>query len=694
MEETPPPLVSNSDTQRQSSQYESLASRTRRQLADAESAEFSRPFSNVVEVVFLPQTSSPALTEELGGEEHWYRRCGRTPNAQDEVGQLFLPSILKDRIYNASVLPGLSASLIPLWRTEKTNGVLAELLMYHYRNLKVLSNYVAGLVSLRDEMPTGFPSHGPEEYNDSLRHYRMPETKKGRKTVMVVDDEGSEDFVFEYEEELEEPDELLETPTSSMPSSAVGRPTSYSATQHSEKAGSETKKSQKTDKTCFHPPLERGEEEPFGSVLLRRMYSMSFYGPFLPRCLILSLTPGLRSSVNFIHHQQRLRVEEAEREAREWNHQRHRADAGNGEGDGHLVASLRIHRGAFFPRNLLLPNPSSEFLWKMFVYLIRLRRISRHAVDAISRCLKKEARRRQRDGKDADRSRLASLVVRTVEKVQQCPYGPCPRDGRPIEPFFDDDDWRLLRGEGGVDLPPLGPPESCRVSVFDEAIDQAEGLASLAPLSDALLSEPHKLIYSLLSPLQAEAVNSTHRLCITTTALLIFMREAHMYGGGEAIHCLLRRLKLLSDSIIAENNKTEGDTTEKDGARRQCPHSHRTRAIARLIQIDPPHRTACVCRNAAPLRGMRRPTGLSHCPARQLYGTCNPENAAVRYHQRHGNCFFKNFFRLLCVWIGHYSVVQRYVVTLYFSTEVSFLDYKQISLFLLRELPHYFSDSA
>jgi hypothetical protein len=78
------------------------------------------------------------------------------------------------------------------------------------------------------------------------------------------------------------------------------------------------------------------------------------------------------------------------------------------------------------------------------------------------------------------------------------------------------------------------------------------------------------------------------------------------------------------------------------------------------------------------------------CPGLMCYGCCDPPHEGSVYQREFGGCFYRSFFRLLCFWIGYYASCQRYVATVFFSTEVAFGEYKSIALFLLRTLPDYF----
>ncbi|KPI87887.1 hypothetical protein ABL78_3044 [Leptomonas seymouri] len=90
-------------------------------------------------------------------------------------------------------------------------------------------------------------------------------------------------------------------------------------------------------------------------------------------------------------------------------------------------------------------------------------------------------------------------------------------------------------------------------------------------------------------------------------------------------------------------------------------------------------------------RGVPAPDQLRwRCPGMMCYGCCDPPHEGSVYQREFGGCFYRSFFRLVCLWIGYYASCQRYVATVFFSTEVAFAEYKTIALYLLRILPDYF----
>lgn len=73
------------------------------------------------------------------------------------------------------------------------------------------------------------------------------------------------------------------------------------------------------------------------------------------------------------------------------------------------------------------------------------------------------------------------------------------------------------------------------------------------------------------------------------------------------------------------------------------------------------------------------------------YGACKPPSMVDSYIAAHTGCVFKNFFRLLCVWLAHYACSQRYVETLFYCTHVPYAEWKQTALFVWKTLPKYFT---
>lgn len=562
------------------------------------------------------------------------RRClaGTVLSPQDHVGRQLLFHFLVDRLYNARVTERRSenasdpnhsntsqdgrlfssqftscvpGSLQPLWRTERMSGALAELLIFNFRNLKVLSDCVEVGLCKAQELHEEYCYPIFEERNDS-------------------------------------------------PAAA------------------------------FSGVRERRPGEPFRVVLMRRLLTLGFFMPFFVRALVLSLTPGLRSSHNF--------------------------------------TSLKAKKNEQ-PNSITTQANDSESIWELYVFFTRARRVTRHAVVSICGEIEsslrrekeeEEARRREeseiekeREGAEYQqgdvakkremevrwkelknrrtqnrkirdeekRDRIGTILLTTLTNVQCCmssdSYQLNSLDTLPdeVKAFFDDDDKNILTGLAEMPLP--GPPHKHGLPLFDSAINEADGLAALHPLISTVFFAPHQLLYSLLHPLQAEAVNSSYRLCVITSGLLICIREARMgKGGEEGVRRLLRQVQQLIQTSCSSS---------------PCSCCEVSPLIAQLgTRIPPPAPFTCTCQQS----------NDENCPAQRLYGTCKPTNAALDYVEAHGGCFFKNFFRLLWVWVGHYSVVQKYAETLHFSTEVAFVDYKLMACFLLRELPSYFSPTT
>jgi len=183
-----------------------------------------------------------------------------------------------------------------------------------------------------------------------------------------------------------------------------------------------------------------------------------------------------------------------------------------------------------------------------------------------------------------------------------------------------------------------------------------------------LLGEPHKLIYSLLCGVHAENMSSLTRLGAITTSVLIFMREAVLRGGESGVHNVLAALHTVAEPAFRkcreDSKRVEQERNEKGG----------------------PTAPFCTCAPAG-----HRP--VYRCTNFLIYGSCHPPNEAAVYHRTVGGCFFRNFMRLLCVWVGHYWACQRYVETLYCGTEIPFAEFKSMVMYLLHVLPHYFFQS-
>lgn len=390
------------------------------------------------------------------------------------------------------------------------------------------------------------------------------------------------------------------------------------------------------------PPLDRQEYDLFAAVILRRMYRHGCDTNLFLRSLFLSLTPGLRSKINYVWknvtqnpvdvkecldgvarvgdvvtgHPERLSyigkhsrefiaiLSERQRTVRRCSHETNNEGAAEHDAPSLFVSSL----------------PSSLTLWDMLQILLR----APHRLSL---------------------------------------------EDRPFPCFFDDHDRALVMGD--IDLPPIGPPPHLVVPLFPEMVgDEGDRLGSFAKLERALLHEPHKLLYNMLGPLNAERIQNAGRLCVVTTCILVFVRVACL-GGAGAVHELLDNLRPLATASY-----------EKWRRRRDAlNHCARSWSRRRGRGGGTPKKGFCYCSAR---------DGAARCSAFLVHGHCAPMGVSEKYYYDYGGCFFRNMFRLLCVWVGHYGACQRYVETLYYCTEVPFAESKCVVLYLMRVLPNYF----
>ncbi|RNF20648.1 uncharacterized protein Tco025E_03665 [Trypanosoma conorhini] len=410
--------------------------------------------------------------------------------------------------------------------------------------------------------------------------------------------------------------------------------------------------SERVEQLLRRPPLDRGEHEPFAKVLLRRMHRHGCDTNLFLRSLLLSLTPGLRSKVNYV-----------------WKP----VTAATVDAKDSLDGVARIG-------DVVTGHPE------------RLNYIGRHSrrfVEILSE-RRQPARETSREtgavgtGREASAAACAPPTTSAANSalslwdmlqiLLRSPHR-LALEARPFPRFFDENDRALILAE--VELPPIGPPPQFSLPLFPEMAADGEddgGLSSLAELERALLQEPHKLVYSMLGPLNAERIQNAGRLCVVTTCVLVFVRAARL-GGEAAVHEILRGLKTLAKASYEK-------WKEQRNSLHHCAKRWRQRGKPpRGCAVRPPREGSCYCTAG---------DGAARCPAFLVHGHCAPMSASEAYYHRYGGCFFRNMFRLLCVWIGHYGACQRYVETIYYCTEVPFAETKCVVLYLMRVLPDYF----
>lgn len=436
------------------------------------------------------------------------------------------------------------------------------------------------------------------------------------------------------------------------------------------------------------PPLEREEHEPFGSVLLRRLYAIGVDAHLLLRALLLSLTPGLRSRGNYLAKPVPDSVE-----------------------DVRLPAALPgIGR-------------TSDIISGDAVRIAFVIRVSRRYARLVTLSPPTGPQR-------------AALLRELVKELARTPHRQAPEQ-RPFPGLMcAADDLALL--EAGSSLPPVGPPARLRAPLFSEGRashgetrsagaerstgsdtdafeNDAVQLAELAPLARLLLSEPSKLIFAALCGLNIEAMEDNSRLSVVTTALLVFLRVAAMAGEAAETHirAVLEAMRPYAQHGFESWVADERAARARERAARHADAVH-TAPASPFFAGDA---GVCTCDwrdaakaeggggtvmqhsaeaddgadgKAAAVRGGAADEPRWRCPAFMGYGSCDPPHEGSVYQREFGGCFYRSFFRLLCLWVGYYASCQRYVETVYFSTEVAFGEFKTMALYLLRVLPDFF----
>lgn len=603
----------------------------------------------------------------------------------------------------------------------------------------------------------------------------------------------------------------------------------------------------------------------FEDVLLNQFYSASIVTNSLLRCLLLSLTPGLRSSANLMYLWQRNAIVKAEQQVKENNQQRKEADFSmhqhqhfsnsrdsqkpgalaplfSSESETNSLTPLLhvvVHRENLCPFPLRAGVLPSETFREDYLRSRRIEKLSHIAIDLICKycdeetvgchdlpkrgnkvdvskerkktvhdspveiskktkiqCVDKKpssktgnktnlikqlgSERNQERSHTCVHCRIQRIVVRLVRKLQGDDQ-PIARQNASREQhtsFLDRDDFELLRGskkdfrgKNGedraatpaakvkvkevmpIDLPTLGPPSCCRISLFDQAIREEDGLASLLPLSETILAEPHKLLFNLLFPIPVNIMSHPSAIGIISTALLLCMREAKMFGGSSGIHRLLRRVKVFEATFYTLNGdeevkylrcrcKSRSDPRSDENSKQasKLVAAHHTQAFIhhhnkRVMGTPLAPQSACsshcqserkesipislrypFCRdvcNDVDKKGSKKRRSKSLSPSPSSSSSC----IAASLHSQHVSretrssgplslqdgkwddgrkekCFFKTFFLLICFWVGNIAASQRIIAHMYLSTEVAFLDYKIVALYLLRILPQYFFSSS
>lgn len=77
----------------------------------------------------------------------------------------------------------------------------------------------------------------------------------------------------------------------------------------------------------------------------------------------------------------------------------------------------------------------------------------------------------------------------------------------------------------------------------------------------------------------------------------------------------------------------------------------------------------------------------------RVFGTSASVSVTSKFQKDFQNeDFFVVFFRILSVWLSHYSSAQRYLETIYICSHVPFAEWKIVALDIFRRLPYHFND--
>lgn len=410
-------------------------------------------------------------------------------------------------------------------------------------------------------------------------------------------------------------------------------------------------------------PIARGQNDTVLSVFQYRLQRFGVDTNLFIRCLCLSITPFLSSPVNYV-----------------WKPlQQDALFGGDCPSPQDIAASLRDSRQYLPGERVLEP---SKFQMRRIYYVREQSRLLVEdfaatimpllAIDAASSAELSEGTSAALDARRMQWSRDALATIAKAPSFFD--ETPC---GRPFAELFTEAELCILHPQ--CPLPRAGLAVALRQHLLATAGDpnatpiNAEQEDDLKYISQNLFRAPHELAYSMLSTLNAETIENTERLCVVTSTILLFLRESH-FGGQAAVDRLLNDLATVAagrrEKYVARRKRQNSRTVATPPA--VCPHQfHRNNGNEEECSIETPLE--------------------QQCDNFVLFGYCVPNTVVRDYYESHGTDFFKNFFRLLCVWLGHYSCSQRYVETLYYCTEVPFGEWKMLSLYLLRVIPNYFS---
>lgn len=408
--------------------------------------------------------------------------------------------------------------------------------------------------------------------------------------------------------------------------------------------------------------IARAPAEPFLSVLQYRMLNFPCDTNLFLRALSLCLTPSMTCWRNYLH-----KLSSVDEQALR---------------DGHLTVEAALDKMDDASKALHLFPHRMERSVSQLRRFFHIRKQSRLWVAQLCEMMGLHTAHHQpcrRWPEEIQRD----VFVNIINQIRLNPFA-LPIEERPFPNLFGATDEEILRGGR---LPAAGLPDEMKVSFltrFGTAPPSTQ--KSYPELATSLLSEPWKLIYGMIASLNAEWIENTDRVCVITSSLSLFVR-AFAIGGQSLVDDYLRLLmehareryvnryeQLLE--LSAAHDKTEAAQRSFDG------------------EHASPLRQNGSCEQECSVLPCSASTVLDvQCEHFVDCGDCTSTAGSpiAAYQHTHGRCFAKHFFRILCVWLLHYSSSQRYVETLYFCTFIPFAEWKVVALYIFRCLPRYFT---
>ena len=175
-------------------------------------------------------------------------------------------------------------------------------------------------------------------------------------------------------------------------------------------------------------------------------------------------------------------------------------------------------------------------------------------------------------------------------------------------------------------------------------------------LAQIVLGQRAVMMYRIISNNKIERTENTEKVCGITTVMLFFLIEFEEHGE-DGIHQLLTELREYQRQRRSAKAAASAFAPSAKSAN-TAPH-HKN---------DTPTRNNATKATAEP-RHKKKPLS---------------ENELGYY------CVVVNLYRLLCLWVAHYSGQQRFVETLWFSTDIPFNRWNRLVPHILRILPRYF----